>query len=160
MKIIMFVCTGNTCRSPMAEGIANKLINNNVNLKDSFIAKSSGIAATNNQSASYLAIETLKNQWDIDISKHISKNFQTQLDQNFFLILTMTKSHSTHLKTTFPEYKSIIYTLREYISLNSKTKYSNIDILDPFGTDKYYYQKCAKELYNSISILTSILNKL
>ena len=68
MKRILFICTGNTCRSPMAEGIFKKISNSN-----KYTAESAGLMVSNASSASNDAINVCQ-EIGIDISKHKSKS--------------------------------------------------------------------------------------
>jgi len=155
MKKILFVCTGNTCRSPMAEGIMNKIINDDPLLKGKFIAESAGISADNNQAPHPNAVSSLKNLWNIDISGLTSMLVNNPLIKNSFIVLTMTKQHSDYLLFDFPLHKNKIFTLKEYLKYNSK----NLDIADPFGQDKSVYESCAKEIYDCLILLAEKLRK-
>lgn len=87
---IMFVCTGNTCRSPMAEGALRVLLEKERPGKTEII--SSGTGAASGFPATIYAIEAAK-MWDADISKHISRPVTREMIDKSDLILCMTPNH-------------------------------------------------------------------
>jgi len=138
MKNIIFVCTGNTCRSPMAEAIAKKIFNcNDVNVT------SAGLSVYLPLPASENAVEALK-KYDIFINDHISKRITEEDIKNADLIITMAKSHKQYLLSHYPKYRDKIYTLYEYSQNIDK------DVDDPYGCDLETYKKCCSEIYDCI----------
>ena len=134
MKII-FVCTGNTCRSPIAESIATALLPN-----DSI--QSRGLFAMNGQSITPEALEVIleNNLPEPSVSQIFSQD-----DLKSDLILTMTNSHKRQLISQFgTEYP--IYTLCEYVS-------ETAEIDDPFGGSIDTYRHTFNQLYSLISKL-------
>lgn len=129
MKKILFVCTGNTCRSPMAEGIFNKMagINN-----WSALAESAGIMVTET-AVSENSLAVCKEN-GIDISKHISRQLTREMIEDSDVILTMTKSH----KMIF-DGLSKVFTLSEYVG-------GEEDVSDPYGGDLEVYRKTFSQL--------------
>lgn len=90
---ILFICTGNTCRSPMAEGIFKFMTNN----KD-FICQSAGLYCINGSPATPEAIEVCK-EIGIDISEHKSKSLNNIKDiSSFDYFIVMTNEHASALK--------------------------------------------------------------
>ena len=134
---ILFVCTGNTCRSPMAQVMAAQLFG-----KHHEVA-SAGIMAMPKQKASKHAIEAMK-QRQIDLTKHKSQMLSEKLLNWADLVLTMTESH----KSAISDDK--VHTLGEYAA-------TKVSISDPFGGDLDTYLSCAKEIYD---LLIKIEHKL
>ncbi len=153
---VIFVCTGNTCRSCMAEGLMKEALKG---LHDSrrIIISSRGISAFEGEPASGHSIKALKSLWDIDISTHKAKVFGDTDAEQADLILTMTRQHRDIIKRLFPHKKPPIFTLKEYVYSNLNPDSSEADISDPYGMPYGVYEACAKELQQCIKLL---LNKL
>lgn len=112
MENILFICTGNTCRSFMAEEIFNDIIDKK-NLKDRYIATSAGTGVYMDSPASENAIKALKDM-GITVKEHISKQVTENMIKNADVVLTMSRSHKEFLEKRFPMYKDKFYTLSEY----------------------------------------------
>lgn len=150
MTNIVFVCTGNTCRSPMAEVLAKYLFEKQ---GIALAVNSRGISVYSPASASSLAIEAVK-EYGLDLSKHTAKQITLEDLEQSDIILTMSNQHKTMLKFMFPDYKkNNIYTLHEYADNLNK------DIADPFGGSIHDYQSCMNELYAAIEVLAEKMNK-
>lgn len=140
MDKIIFVCTGNTCRSPMAEAIARKIFsdkNKNIDVC------SRGISVFFEMPANDNAIKALK-KYNIDLKNHVSKAINSFEIKEYNLILTMTNSHKHALISMFPDYKNKIDTLYHYTFNIEK------DINDPYGYDLQTYINCCDEIYDCI----------
>ncbi|WP_257786615.1 low molecular weight protein arginine phosphatase [Paenibacillus crassostreae] len=106
---ILFVCTGNTCRSPMAEALLRKLAKER-GLK--LEVSSAGVAAMEGTPISRHAEAVLRDH-NID-DKIVSQPLRLSVVQASDLILTLTQSHKQHVLRLFPEVVGKIYTLKEY----------------------------------------------
>lgn len=153
---ILFVCTGNTCRSPMAEGIFKALLKDN-NI-DNINVSSAGISTFEGDSANEKAIYTLRNK-GIDIKSHKSRQITKEIIENSDLILTMTKSHKGMILNALPEYLNKIFTIKEYVYINNNEELTgkNLDIADPYGLDYNIYEKCAAEIEENLKKIIEIL---
>lgn len=110
MKNILFVCTGNTCRSPMAEGMLRKLAQaRGIPLE----VQSAGVAAAEGMPISCHAEAVLRDQQIHD--EMSSKPLSAELVAWADLILTLTSSHKQFTINQFPESAGKVYTLKEYV---------------------------------------------
>ena len=125
LKALLFICMGNTCRSPMAEGIFAQ-VNKNV------IASSAGLAA-GGEGANEKAILAAK-KYGADISAHKSKTVTIEMLKAADVVVTMTESIKSILP--FPEKTVTFYELAG----------ESGDIADPFGQSQEVYESCAREI--------------
>lgn len=138
---IVFVCTGNTCRSPLAESIAKSLSNNHT-------FSSRGIFATDGIPASRHTKQIIEEN---NLSPAtLSAAFQAE-DSEKDLILTMTSSHRDTIRSLYP--RSNVYTLTEYV--NGTTR----DIPDPYGGDYAIYYDTYIALHENITKLLTKIDK-
>jgi len=133
---ILFVCTGNTCRSPMAAGLMNKeAIKRNLDIR----IESAGIFAQEGENASTEAIIAM-HEYGVDLTGHHSQMINEELIEKSDLILTMTPAH----KMVFNNVASDkTFTVGEFAGLD-------FDIEDPFGGDVEDYLKTAAQLEEAV----------
>ncbi len=134
----MFVCTGNTCRSPMAEALAKKFAST---LGVDFISRGTSVYLS--ATASFNAMKVMKQTYNIDITKHKSQQITQEDVDSCSLILTMTKAHKDFILDAFDTSGALVNTLYEYVGQKR-------DIKDPVGTGIVTYRECAAEIKSCI----------
>ena len=138
---VMFICTGNICRSAMAEGMMKKLVNKN-NIKDIELC-SCGIYAETGDYSTYNAIEAAK-IYDADISTHRATNIRDSEIEKMDVVLCATNSHKQNVLFLYPNLSGKVFTMKEYAGLDNNGQ--NMDINDPWGYDLNVYYNCAREI--------------
>lgn len=146
---IMFICTGNICRSAMAHWLMKKKIED-LGIKNVEIY-SSGIYAQDGETSTYEA-KTVMEEYDVDLSKHKATNIKNSNINEMDLILCATKSHKYAVIDIFPKLKEKTYTMKEYVNYN-RQYHDNIDIKDPWGYDIETYRSCAAEIDEVLNLL-------
>lgn len=136
---IMFVCTGNTCRSPMAGGLFQS-----IDAEGSFEVGTAGISTHTPSPASENAV-TVMAEMGVDISDHESRQITKEHIADADLILTMTSGHRNVLVDLFPQYSDKIFSLCEY------AYGTDDDVSDPYGGDVDVYRHCATQLKDAVS---------
>ena len=143
MMKIMFVCTGNTCRSAMAECILKKLI------KDEKIEgvkiTSAGLNVTEAEMNSY-ARKAL-NELGVKPRKFLPKQITEKLLKSHNAIICMTKKH-----------KDALYGFNNLYTVSELAKIDG-DVIDPYGKDYEAYIETAKLLYKSCSIILNLIKE-
>jgi len=130
---IYFICTGNTCRSPMAEALLQ------AQNKEGIQARSAGIYAMDGGDISRNAMQLIK-EAGIEYtqpSRQINEEDVRWAD----LILTMTTAHKQLVMQNYPFAADKIFTLKEYVR-----PYGSHDVSDPFGGDIHMYRQTFQEL--------------
>lgn len=146
---IMFICTGNICRSAMAHAMFTKLIKEKNKKIEVY---SCGIYAENGDTSTYEAIETMR-ECGIDLKNHRATNIRNSNIKDMDVILCATTSHKNNVISMYPELKEKTFTMKEYAGYSQ----NDLDIKDPWGYGIDVYKKCAKEIKEC---LNKIIEKL
>ena len=131
MKKIMFICSGNTCRSPLAEGLFKKYLKKN-NITDIEVG-SAGVGAFPGDGVSINSI-LVASQRGIDISDHRARNINPEHLLTTDLFFCMSDSHKQALLKHCDEDKIVV-----------------LNVPDPYGRPIEIYEECAKQLENQFS---------
>ena len=136
----MFVCTGNICRSAMAEVIFKDMVSD-------VDVSSSGISTFSGQSATYGAIEVCRKH-GLDLTGHRSTYVRDSNIEEMDLVLTATDYHSQFLRSSYPDLN--IQTIKEC------AEYDDVDIADPYGCSLNVYENCFLEIKEALEKIVEI----
>lgn len=140
MQRILFVCTGNTCRSPMAEAILKNHKLENVEVR------SAGVYAVNGSDASAHAKSVLKE--NNILHDHQSRVLSESDIAWATFILTMTASHKEVIIHHFPQAVNKTFTLKEFAG-----ETFDQDVADPFGGNPKHYREAYQEIEQAIGTI-------
>lgn len=148
MKII-FVCTGNTCRSPMAQALfAKKVAEGNLPVE----VESRGTSVYSDEVINPKAVEALSAVGIKDF-EHTARGLSKEDLDTADILLTMTQQQKFSIIKIFPNYKYKVFTLAEYVT-DSKD-----DISDPYGKSQIFYNFCAAEIGKLVDELYEIIKE-
>ncbi len=140
-KIIIFVCTGNTCRSPMAEAMCRGLLASHFHCapeeveNHGFVVMSAGVAASDQSPASSSAQQVMASR-GFRLSDHLSQPLNETHIRFADKIYAMTRSHREAILSFWPDADTRLSVLRT----------DGGDIADPYGGSPALYESCADQI--------------
>lgn len=149
MKNIIFICTGNTCRSVIAHKLFEKMLEESGKRAKIY---SAGMYANTRDGATINAVQALK-EYNIELKDYRSVHIKDINMEEMDLILCMTLGHKGMMGQLYPNLKDNIYTLKEYVENDKEGK----DIKDPFGNSKELYILCLKEIKENLEKLINLI---
>lgn len=147
MISIMFVCSGNICRSPMAHYYMQKRLYE-LGIQDKYCIISSGTQAYPGQKATDDAIYTIS-KYGVNLVNHRATSIQDINIQEVEYIICMTRMHYDYVINNYPNLRDKVYILKEMVLENKEY----LDIDDPWGLDLEVYSGCAKEIVEAVDKL-------
>jgi glycine hydroxymethyltransferase len=151
MKTVLFVCTGNVCRSPMAEGLFRRATNG----RGEFRTLSAGLGAMNDQPPTSHSVQAMR-ELGADISAHRSRALTAELVQQADYIFGMTHSHVDTIVLLYPQAADKTFLLREFDeTLDEFEK----DIGDPIGGSYEVYEHCRHQIEQGVATLLRFMEQ-
>lgn len=149
-KTILFVCTGNSCRSVMAQALLQKRLKekgrSDIEVLSAGIMQLQGIGATE-------ATRQVLQKEDIDVSKHISQRINRQLLHCSDIILVMERLHEEKILSLAPEVKNRVFLLKEFAKMNN----NDLDIADPIGKPISFYEKTLQIIKEAVEVVAELI---
>ena len=150
---ILFVCTGNSCRSPMAQGYMQKRLDE-MGRKDVEVI-SAGTILLVGAPATIEAQQVIREAGG-DISKHTSRRVSADDVRSANFIFVMEKRHRQYLVDNFPEASKKIFLLKEFKNVNSGAS-DDSDIPDPIGQDIGVYREVFEIIKASVERILNVI---
>jgi len=135
MRSVLFVCTANICRSPMAMGLLRARAKGE---KDEWRIDSAGVWAQRGFPVAQYTLEVLTAR-GIDLDNYASKPLTVEMVRDFYLILTMERNQQEALHFAFPQYTGKIFMLSQMVGKKN-------DIVDPVGGPMAEFETTAQEI--------------
>ena len=151
MTNVLFVCTGNVCRSPMAEALFRKATAG----RSDFRAYSAGVGAADGVPPSQNAVVAMR-ELGLDISMQRSRLLTAELVQQADYIFGMTHNHVDTICLLFPHAAEKTFLLREFDETLDRFEK---DISDPIGGSLPVYQNCRDQLEQGIASMLPFIDR-
>jgi glycine hydroxymethyltransferase len=142
VKSVLFVCTGNICRSPIAEGLFRRLLGNRKEIE----VASAGVHAVHGQPPSLYAVQVCEEE-GVDISTIRSQPVTAELVDRATHIFAMTGAHLETIQMLFPQGAEKSFLLREFEEPGTTVWR---DVADPIGLGREVYEDCARTIKNAL----------
>src|ERR1700689_3563936 len=151
MKTILFLCTGNVCRSPMAEGLFRHAVKG----RGDFRILSAGLGAMDGQAPTHHSVQAMR-EIGIDISNQRSRMLTAELVRSADYIFGMTHSHVDTVGLLYPQMAEKAFLLREF---DETLEPYEKDISDPIGSPYQTYVECRDQIEQGIVTLLKFMEQ-
>lgn len=149
MKTVLFICTGNICRSPMAEGLFRDLVKG----RSDITVTSAGIGAMSGQAPSSYAVDVM-DEIGIDISSQRSKPISADMAKKADFIFVMTYGHLDSMLLLFPSAAEKTFLLREF---ENDLPVMEREVADPIGQSRDTYRFCRDQIRKALPRLLDLV---
>lgn len=154
MRSVLFVCTGNSCRSVMAEGLLKKALQRLG--KDDIKVSSAGVLALEGRPPTPETIEVMQDE-GVDVSEHRATYLTDEMIAETDIIIVMEELHRFEITSRIPEAADKIFLLREYAGRKHDRYHEGGDVPDPIGRSIREYQFCLKMIKNEVEQIAELL---
>jgi len=151
-KHVLFICTGNTCRSPMAEGLFRKAVRD----RKDFTVGSAGVAARKGTPANAETVAVLRKQ-GVELKDFASRPLTEKILAEATHVFAMTRGHLQMLETAFPNHSDKYYLTCEFADIPGEGV--GIDVPDPIGMGRRAYEEVASLLETAIPTIIAYIDQ-
>jgi protein-tyrosine-phosphatase len=151
LKHVLFICTGNTCRSPMAEALFRKAVAG----REDFSVSSAGVAASKGTPASRETLNVLKKR-GAPLADFKSRPVSEEILAQATHVFAMTEGHLAALEAYFPQHSDKFFLVREFSGITDKRQ--GVNVPDPIGMGPAAYEEVARVLDAAIPAIVAYVD--
>lgn len=143
---ILVVCTGNTCRSPMAEELIDDAVGRSTKLAGKVKCRSAGTFACEGAEATCEARQVME-EYGLSLEKHRARQFTADLAEKYDALLAVGPIVYEQMEAMVPDYAEKMHTFLGYAHcLDGERTEERFEVLDPFDKGIEEYRECAEQL--------------